>query len=158
MFFESFLGRVQEMFAELIGHQDLSQNSNHTLPETNSLPLKIDSSRKRRFLLETIIFRGENVSFRERIPYTITTAWSGTAGCRFPSTCNGRFWPENLTKKTSSIAHIRCMKKHDGLCPFSLSVYIYIYIYIYTYIYVYIDVLHRFHQILSGFYGCDLHH
>ena len=35
-----------------------------TLPETN---LKIAAPWKRRFLLETIIFRGENVSFTWRI-------------------------------------------------------------------------------------------
>ena len=31
----------------------------HTLSETNSLPLKIEAPWKRRFLLETTIFRGE---------------------------------------------------------------------------------------------------
>ena len=46
----------------------------YTLPETNSSPLKIDPW-KRRFLLETTIFRGY-VSFREcnpYLPFTSTT-------------------------------------------------------------------------------------
>ena len=43
-----------------------------SLPETNSSPLKIDPW-KRRFLLETSIFGGQTVSFREGIPPKKTT-------------------------------------------------------------------------------------
>ena len=39
-------------------------NQTCTLPETNGSPLKNKPPGKRRFLLETSIFRGENVSFR----------------------------------------------------------------------------------------------
>ena len=47
-----------------MGHKSPPKKLEVTIPETNSSPLKIDHW-KSRFLLETTIFRCENVSFRE---------------------------------------------------------------------------------------------
>ena len=60
----SWIPRIEVQIVEMI-----------TLPETNSSPLKIEPS-KRKFLLETSIFRGY-VSFRECNPYLPFTSTTG---------------------------------------------------------------------------------